>query len=729
MTTHTQNAGDDAPKPEAAVARVIRGTGEAGWALPTYLVGLGLIYIGERVVSADGMNRWALTVAGVTAAVTAASARVVSSFGAGSQSRRRIERWLGVLSWLGLGAVGLYFIGEYRLIPGAREGAGGIEYAQRLEGLWIVVWSILLGAAVVPLIFGETALGPMRRSARPELGRVRTALSAGAVLAFAAAYCGLAVYAVGDQNWKVDYSYFKTSRPGESTQKIVRSLNEPVTAYAFFPAVNEVKSETMSYLNELSKLSGGKLRVETHDRLLTPKLARQYRVSRDGTVVLVKGEGDVSFNVGSEMEDAKANLKILDETVQKNLLRIARSSRIAYLTVGHGELNDRAGGRQGEENSAGIAKQVLDALGYRARDLGLNEGLGREVPEDATVVLVLGPSEPFAPEELATLERYAARGGKLLLALDPGRTASRTGLVSAGSDENTPKDESVATTPASPAAPAPAASASASPSAALPAVSSETRVAPPTPSLAQNPFLESLQRLAAIGRVELGAALLASMDNHLQRRFDASDRVLLVTNVFSSHAAVSTLSRNVSRQAAVGIFGSGSLRPLANAPGPRPDFSIRTAEDVFSDEDGDLNKGSNESLGTHNVAAAFSQPLAGAKAAPKESTKGEKGKSDSAAPGGPTDETRVFVIADVDGFSDFVLARAAGQQILLADVIRWLGGEESFSGAVSTEKDVPIEHTRQGDMLWFYSTIFGAPAVVLAVGRVFRGRRRRGGKR
>ena len=47
------------------------------------------------------------------------------------------------------------------------------------------------------------------------------------------------------------------------------------------------------------------------------------------------------------------------------------------------------------------------------------------MPEDADVVFVLGPREPFAPEELSALERYAKHGGRLFLALDvDGRSAS-----------------------------------------------------------------------------------------------------------------------------------------------------------------------------------------------------------------------------------------------------------------------------------------------------------------
>ena len=54
--------------------------------------------------------------------------------------------------------------------------------------------------------------------------------------------------------------------------------------------------------------------------------------------------------------------------------------------------------------------------------------------------------------------------------------------------------------------------------------------------------------------------------------------------------------------------------------------------------------------------------------------------------------------------------------ILLIDAARWLGGEESFTGAISTAEDVKIEHTKQKDLVLFYSTIFGIPSLVLGLG-------------
>jgi hypothetical protein len=76
---------------------------------------------------------------------------------------------------------------------------------------------------------------------------------------------------------------------------------------------------------------------------------------------------------------------------------------------------------------------------------------------------------------------------------------------------------------------------------------------------------------------------------------------------------------------------------------------------------------------------------------------------------------RIFVIGDADAFSDAVFGNEANV-LLFIDAIRWLGGEESFSGAIATTEDVKIEHTRQKDLVLFYGTIFLVPALLLGLG-------------
>src|SRR6185295_744648 len=64
-------------------------------------------------------------------------------------------------------------------------------------------------------------------------------------------------------------------------------------------------------------------------------------------------------------------------------------------------------------------KELLVQQGYQVRNLGAADGLAADVPSDAALVLTIGPTKPFLPEETAAMERYLDKGGRWFLALDP----------------------------------------------------------------------------------------------------------------------------------------------------------------------------------------------------------------------------------------------------------------------------------------------------------------------
>ena len=90
---------------------------------------------------------------------------------------------------------------------------------------------------------------------------------------------------------------------------------------------------------------------------------------------------------------------------------------------------------------------------------------------------------------------------------------------------------------------------------------------------------------------------------------------------------------------------------------------------------------------------------------------------------------RVFLVGDGHAFADEAMGFATTNQLLFLDAVRWLGGEESFSGAVSQEEDERIVHTKEQDQLWFYSTILGMPSLLLGLGLLVSRRRKGPGPR
>ena len=681
--------------------------GAPGWVFPLYAGGMGLVFLGERVLSGLEKGAGAATALGVLCVACATALRFSPRFKTGGE-RKSIELVLAVLSLTGLLALAIYFATTDAGVEKLGLASMAATKREHLLGELRVLWIALSAVSLIPMLFAETALWPMRRAERPESRRVRAAASAGLTLVVAAIYGALLVYAAGGVPWKADYSYFKTSRPSESTRKIAASLAEPVKVVAFFPDVNEVRNEVASYLRELAQ-GMPKLQVQVSDRLLSPKLAKELRATQDGVIVFSRGSVNHTVTLGTDIEAARPKLKTLDKDVKEQLLKLARARLTAYLTVGHGELNDSGKGKEEPARSANIARQLLQRQNLTLKDLGLGQGLASEVPDDADVVLVLGPSEPFAAEELSTLQRYADRGGHLFIAFEP--------------DANTAQ----ITSPSDPAAaPAPSTTGSALPAPA-PAASATGKkpVAPEKPSAAE-PVEQApswAAALAGLAQLTYTPTVLANDHAHVRLSFNNSDQMRLISNSFSSHASVSTLSRN-SSAAAVVFFGTGSLERAANATA-KIDFAVRAPSGSF----GDRNKNyvqdkDSESTGSFNLAAAVSRPIAAAAPAPDADKDKDKKPGDKKP---ESKEMRAFVVADSDAFGDLVMSNVRGNQVFLADAVRWLVGEASFAGAETSEEDVRIETTKQQDLSWFYATIFGAPCLVLGAGVVISRRSRRAG--
>lgn len=657
-------------------------TRAAAWLVPAYIAGLALLYLGERIIVALPTAKLVASGLGLGLLLFTTVARFVPKYQSGGQ-HATIERVIGWLSLSGLVAVGVYFASTPWGLGVLGVLDAELETRKQVETALQVAWVILLVASVTPMLFAEVALASMRNSPHLESRRVKTAAASGFALALAAAYCSLFVYAASQTEAQADFSYFKTSEPGSSTRRMIESFDGPVKITAFFPDVSEVRQEVANYLTQLTE-GVPDVEVSIVDRYLEPKLAKDLKVFSDGTIVFAKGEASRTLTVGSDVKTARAKLKTLDRDVQEQLYQLLRSRRTAYLTVGHGELNASSP----EDKSRGRATEILETLlrkqNYMVKPLGLTQGLGREVPDDAEIVFVLGPTEPFAPEEIDALKRYADRGGHIFMALDADSVIDEVGDLARGA-------EATETTQV----------------AAAGAAAVEPRGSE-----------REMGALAAVVGLSYAPALLANESHYVQRRANDSDRALLISNRFSSHASVSTLSRHQSRAALI-FARSGSLSPAAHGGDTKVDIALRAMNGTFND----LNRNyrfdkDTEKQDSYGLVAAVSRPVQGASA--------EASRADAKA---PAKEMRAFVLADADAVSDLILSNFGPNRMLLLDAVRWLGGEESFVGEINDEEDVRIEHTKQKDLVWFYSTIFGAPVLVLALGLTISRRARRVGAR
>ncbi|MBI4509849.1 MAG: Gldg family protein [Deltaproteobacteria bacterium] len=630
-----------------------------GWITWALAAGLILLFLGERVLGHLPTARLSFSIAGAWLVVMATAWRAVS-FASSHGAGRRVERILLLGSVGCVAALLLYLVSSDDGMRWLSFTFSEAKTRERWQGVLAVLWPILLACSLSPLVFAKWALGAAR-GGEVEAFRVSEATSSALTVALAGSMLFVLNYVASERDHKVDLSYFRTSMPGSATRNMVASLKEPLKVLVFFPEVNEVKDEVKSYFNELAK-HAGRVQLESHDRMVSAKLAKEYRVSKDGTVVLVNGTQSESISLSTEIQEARRSLRTFDEQVQKAFMKVARGSRVAYLTVGHGELNDPGSegiGAEGLLAGASAIRQILGVLNYKVNDLGLKEGLGQDVPEDAAIVLALGPKKPFLDEELRALDRYLQRGGSLFMALDPAGEAA-------------------------------------------------------------------LGPLEARLGVRFDRTPLENDEAFIVRRNNPSDHRLIITDQFSAHASVTTLSRS-RVGAGILLVGSGSI---ADAPAvaegeamPKRTHVVRSLSSTYADKNDNNAFDPDEKRESYNLVTAIegaapAQPVtaqaAAGKGGAKEDGKDKRGKA-----------MRALVLADAEMLSDSVLMQVGLNAALFHDGVKWLGGEEQFTGETKSEKDVAIEHTKSQDVAWFYGTIICAPLVVLTGGLLSVVRRRR----
>ena len=659
-------------------------TASPWWVSLVLGVGLIFMFLGERLFGHESGIRGILTMLGVVLVIGVTGLRAWTMLST-SGGRRRVER---TLLFCHLGTLFALFLYALTTNWGMSKLALAEQTATRFSGALGVLWVVVLFASVVPVLMIELALGQAKREnfdlsgdaqsddTGVEYLRVRDIGWSGLSIALATAFLMVTCNVAKQRNVQRDVSYFKTSAPGESTRNIAKASPDPVKVLLFFPQVNEVKEQVKDYFEQLAAAAPGRITVEEHDRFFDAELAGKYKVTKDGTIVLVRSKPvkdapkdaaapatDEKFeklDVDTELEKARkgaGKLRNLDREVNSMMMKLVREKRKAYVMTGHGEINDPDSippdmkGRVPERRTT-VFKRRLGELNYEVKDLGLVD-LATGVPDDATVVLMLAPTLPLQNIEWDALARYLDKGGRLLVALDP------TGDPSLGPLEG------------------------------------------------------------KLG-VRYNANDLTDDKAFLPQRGTPADRRFAFTTQFSSHASTTTLSRAADKGGLI-LIDSGALEDAPFTGGgtpPTKTITIRSMETAFLDNNDNFtfDAVAGEKRQKWNIAAAIEGPK----------LKDGEGKD--------RDGYRALVIADVDLFADIVvqsMGRMAVTMIspyLLDDAVRWLGGEEIFSGETVSEDDKPIKHTKDQDARWFTLTIVGGPLIVLTLGLVGTWARRRRSK-
>jgi ABC-type uncharacterized transport system involved in gliding motility auxiliary subunit len=187
----------------------------------------------------------------------------------------------------------------------------------------------------------------------------------------------------------------------EQTRTFIRTLKEPLHIRVF-----GVPQEMQPFRDRLSEyaLLSNKVKVEYLDIDKDRLLANQYEARANGTIVVEYQKRIERVTSGTAEQDiTNAIIKAVQGRQRK-----------VYFVTGHGEHDPASSDPIAGYSRANEALQRDNCL---IAPLALAQQ--PDVPSDADVVVVAGPTRDYLPTEIESLRRYLNRGGKALMLLDP----------------------------------------------------------------------------------------------------------------------------------------------------------------------------------------------------------------------------------------------------------------------------------------------------------------------
>jgi len=185
------------------------------------------------------------------------------------------------------------------------------------------------------------------------------------------------------------------------TRQILEGLEEPVQIHAFiterYPGAQDLQDLLQEYTYYSDKLS-----LKVTDPEVQPGLARQWGITRDGTIVFVCGD---------RREDVYGTT---EQDITSAILKVSRAEKkVVYFTTGHGERNIDG---YSPQDYAQI-RQALERDNYEVRTLNLT--ITDTIPADAAALVIADPRVTLAEQARQNIVKYLHNGGKAMFLLNP----------------------------------------------------------------------------------------------------------------------------------------------------------------------------------------------------------------------------------------------------------------------------------------------------------------------
>jgi len=264
-------------------------------------------------------------------------------------------------------------------------------------------WALAIAAALIVLGLAFFALLDPQRVREILTGRQARYGSNAAImlLAFVGILLVVNILVLQNPGKPMDFTEDKQNSLTSETVDTLKALPTSVQATAFY--TSQLPSETARKLLEnYRNHSSGKFDFAFIDPDQNPLAARQAGITGDGKIYLQMGDQHEIVSYASEQEFTSALVRLMNP-----------GQRIIYFMTGHGERDIQ----NAADTAYTTAKASLEARNYTVQSLNLIAQ--NKIPDNATVIVIAGPTQPISATEQALLQDYVSKGGALVVMEEP----------------------------------------------------------------------------------------------------------------------------------------------------------------------------------------------------------------------------------------------------------------------------------------------------------------------
>ncbi len=197
-----------------------------------------------------------------------------------------------------------------------------------------------------------------------------------------------------------DWTEGKQNTLAPETVDTMKALPAPVHAIGFY-TTRTSNTSTLDLFNKLKAKSNGKFSFEFVDPEANPAKAQQYKITQDGSVVLILQGRQEILTSPTEQDFANGMVRLMNP-----------GSRVVYFLTGHGERDIQ----NSADKAYTRARTVLESKNYTVKSLNLLAQ--NKIPTDALSIIIDGPTQPITSQETALLNTYVAKGGSIIVMED-----------------------------------------------------------------------------------------------------------------------------------------------------------------------------------------------------------------------------------------------------------------------------------------------------------------------